>query len=302
MFLGWRFDIVNERKFPQEKMIKKIGLLILASFNFQSVGANDLETHIDYTSVPAQVSFKSVMELPSAEPDEKMAYGDDPFQYGLLWQPKTKSKKPLIIMIHGGCWLNAFGVDHSYPMATTLAQQGFPVWSLEYRRTGDEGGGWPGSFDDIKLALSKTHSLLKQHAQTDKIILMGHSAGGHLALLAASENTALNFSKIIGLAAITDVSRYAMGQNSCQQATPQFMSGMPSEQPTAYQNASLVYRQLPNQTILLQGNADNIVPVLQSQLHQVNSEMTEGAGHFDWIHPGSPAFKHLLKLINSVIQ
>lgn len=259
-------------------------------------GAHQL---IQYAQIEPQVSFKSVTELPQAKPDEKISYGDEALQFGLLWKSNSEGNKPLIIMVHGGCWLNAFGVDHTYAMSTALSQAGFPVWSLEYRRTGDEGGGWPGSFNDIKLALSQTESLLEPHIDWDEIILMGHSAGGHLALLAASENTQLNLKNVIGLAAITDVSRYAMGSNSCQQATPQFMDGMPNEQPKAYQQASLVYRQISKQTILLQRDEDKIVPIMQSRLNLVQSEVIEGAGHFDWIHPGTPAFSRLLEFINT---
>ena len=252
---------------------------------------------IDYPPVSPQVNFKAITDLPFREPDRKIAYGDGPLQFGWFWSPKKTTQAPLIVIVHGGCWLNAFGVDHTFPMATALAQDGHPVWSLEYRRTGDEGGGWPGSFDDIKLALAQLKDVLPQHTSTQEIVLMGHSAGGHLALLAASENTELNIKHLIGLAAITDVSRYALGTNSCQQATPQFMSGMPNERPQAYFAANLIYKKLPANTVLFQGQADQIVPELQSQLPDVSTEVVMQAGHFDWIHPGSPAFAMLRLLL-----
>ncbi len=249
---------------------------------------------IDYDSAPAQVSFSAVTQLAVDQPDEKITYGEDPLQFGWLWQTDLTNSKPLIILVHGGCWLNAFGVDHSFPMATALSQQGHPVWSLEYRRTGDAGGGWPGSFNDIKQALLSIEQLNNHGINTESVILMGHSAGGHLALLAASDLPEIKFKQVIGLAAITDISRYALGENSCQMATPQFMRGMPNEQSTAYQQANLIYRRLPKQVLLLQGDADRIVPTIQSKLHDVKVEILKDAGHFDWIHPGSPAFKQLL--------
>lgn len=250
---------------------------------------------LEFPKVPPQVNFKAVTELVASPADQKISYGDDPLQYGLLWQPpKHQTPKALIVLVHGGCWLNAFGVDHSMPMATALSQLGHPVWSLEYRRTGDAGGGWPGSFNDIKLALSQLDLLEKYHINTDAPILMGHSAGGHLALLAASELPDEQFKQVIGLAAITDISRYALGENNCQTATPQFMHGLPHEQSTAYHQANLLYRQLPDSVLLLQGDADLIVPIIQSRLHAVKVEMMPEAGHFDWIHPGSPAFQKLL--------
>jgi len=251
---------------------------------------------INFQPVSPQVSFKAVTELPFVEPSKKIAYGDEPLQFGWFWPAQKTTQAPLVVIVHGGCWLNAFGVDHTFPMATALAQDGHPVWSLEYRRTGDDGGGWPGSFDDIKLALAQLTHVLPKDINTQELVLMGHSAGGHLALLAATENTELDIKHLIGLAAITDISRYALGSNSCQQATPQFMSGMPNERPQAYVAANLIYKKLPANTVLFQGQADQIVPEIQSQLPDVTTEVVMSAGHFDWIHPGSPAFA-MLRLI-----
>ncbi len=280
----------------------QIFLLLIFSnlFNPQNslAQANEANTSdIIYPSVDSQVTFKAVTELPTRQPDIKIAYGIDPLQYGQLWIPQEKTHKSLIILIHGGCWLNAFGVDHSFPMATELSQAGHPVWSLEYRRIGDTGGGWPGSYEDIKLALMSLSKLQANGIKTDQPILMGHSAGGHLALLAASELSTIKFKKIIGLAAITDVSRYALGQNSCQQATQKFMAGLPHEQADAYHEANLIYRQPIEKTLLLYGGSDEIVPAIQAQLDQVPNQLIPKAGHFDWIHPGSEAFQKLLKVL-----
>jgi len=263
-------------------------LLICSSIGWAS------QTNIQYPQVTSQVSYQSVTQLPFRKADARISYGSDQLQFGLLWYGRSNKPKPLVVLIHGGCWLNAFGVDHSQAMATALSQAGYPVWSLEYRRTGDPGGGWPGSLNDIILALNQLSLLHGHDIQTDQVVLLGHSAGGHLALLAANEMPAINWHKIIGLAAITDVSRYALGSNSCQQATAKFMAGLPHEQADAYQQANLLYRKLSNQVVLLHGDADQIVPELQSKLFATANEVLAGAGHFDWIHPGSPAFELLL--------
>ena len=250
-----------------------------------------------YSLVESEVKFKAVMDLPTNQPDSKIAYGKNELQFGYLWLPEQKLHKNLIVLVHGGCWLNAFGVDHSFPMATALSQAGHPVWSLEYRRTGDVGGGWPGSYEDIKLALMSLSKLKANGVETNQPILMGHSAGGHLALLAASKLPSIKLKRIIGLAAITDISRYALGPNSCQQATTQFMAGLPHERAEDYHDASLIYRKPTNNMMLFYGGADQIVPEIQAQLYQVPKQLVTDAGHFDWIHPGSKAFQKLLKVL-----
>ena len=162
-------------------------------------------------SVKSNVSYKSVTGLSFAQADKKLVYGDanPELQYGLLWLPKTLTsteRAPLIVLIHGGCWLNAYDIQHSFPLSSALAEAGYAVWSLEYRRTGDEGGAWPGSFEDVRQGLAFTSNLKEYPVDLDQIVIMGHSAGGHLALLAASENH--NITAVIGLAAITDIVEY----------------------------------------------------------------------------------------------
>ena len=144
-------------------MYKSLLLIILINvFSLQHTLADPKITEERkpiYSLVESEVKFKAVMDLPTNQPDSKIAYGKNELQFGYLWLPEQKLHKNLIVLVHGGCWLNAFGVDHSFPMATALSQAGHPVWSLEYRRTGDVGGGWPGSYEDIKLALMSLSKL-----------------------------------------------------------------------------------------------------------------------------------------------
>ena len=251
--------------------------------------------------IEANVSFSSVMKLPFDEANEKISYGKDPLQYGLLWKADNSKDKPLVVLVHGGCWLNAFGVDHAQPMSSALAQAGFDVWALEYRRTGDEGGGWPGSFEDIQAGITHINQL-PEAVNRREVILIGHSAGGHLALLAQQKhdsNAQPDIVKTIGLAAITDMASYAAGQNSCQTAGPQFMGGTVKEKPTVYHSADPKQHGPYLNTVLLQGQADVIVPESQAKLDGAFTIKLASAGHFDWIHPKSQAFAMLLKLLET---
>ena len=255
------------------------------------------------TIVKSNVSYTSVTGLEFVEADERLVYGDanPELQYGLLWLPESSTpdeKPPLIVLIHGGCWLNAFDIQHSYPLSSALAQAGYAVWSLEYRRTGDAGGAWPGSFDDIRQGLAFTSKLSAHPVDLDRMVIMGHSAGGHLALLAASENQ--NIDAVIGLAAITDIVEYSRGKNSCQTATIDFMGGVYEANPAAYEAANPAGKPLNDRTLLLQGDMDVIVPREQSQLPGATTVVSEAAGHFDWLHPGTRAYQLLLSTLDDL--
>ncbi len=268
------------------------------------VSAHASEVPVSYPSTDSNVRYKQVTDLGFIHAKEKLVYGeDDPgLQYGLLWLPdeiEPEAKPPLVVLIHGGCWLNAFDIQHTYPLSTALAQAGYAVWSLEYRRTGDTGGGWPGTFEDILTGLAFTSRLRDYPVDLDRVAVAGHSAGGHLALLAGGEFQ--NLKAVIGLAAITDIVEYSQGTNSCQTATLKFMNGDYQANPEAYQRANPVGIKLHPNTILLHGDSDAIVPLRQSTLLKTKSKVLTGTGHFDWVHPGTPAFQRLLSTLKGVL-
>ena len=256
-------------------------------------------------SVMENVGYNDVTALEHSAADHKLVYGqDDPaLQYGLLWIPREAvdgGSAPLIILIHGGCWLNAYDIQHSLPLASALAAAGYAVWSVEYRRTGDAGGGWPGSFEDVAQAVQYTRSLDNFPVDLERTVIVGHSAGGHLALLAGAEYPHVN--AVIGLAAITDVVAYSRGNNSCQKATLDFLGGDYESRPAAYRQANPADQALHANNILLHGGADSIVPPQQAELPGAATRLLEGAGHFDWIHPGTKAYRLLQSTLEEVLQ
>ena len=129
-------------------------------------------------------------------------------------------------------------------------------------------------------------------------VVIGHSAGGHLALLAGGEISQLK--GVIGLAPITDIKQYAVGGNSCQKVTKDFMQGLPNDKPKVYTQANPSEQVLHPHSIILQGKQDNIVPAFN--LKQLNRQvvMLKGVGHFDWIHSGSNAFNVLIQNLNEM--
>lgn len=266
-------------------------LLVSLSFLFTVISSPARSEEAIHRNVP----YRALLELPVSGADASFHYGDDPlqviYQYGELSQTDTA-----VVFIHGGCWLNAYDISHSEGWMTHLAKAGMTVFGVEYRRTGDNGGGWPGSRDDIIAALNKLHEHFTVTTFPKHVVVAGHSAGGHLALL-ASESARLEADNIIGLAAITDIAGYAQGTNSCQQATPAFMGGQPSEIPEAYREAQPVINRMAGKVVLMQGTADAIVPVSHASLEQSAQVVVEDAGHFDWLYPGSTAFNEFLKQV-----
>lgn len=250
-----------------------------------------------FAPVAENVTFDQVQTLPHREPDATVPYGDNPLQYGLLWVPNTNANTPLVILIHGGCWLNSFDVNHSRPLATALNQEGFAVWSLEYRRTGDPGGGWPGTLEDIQLALSQLERLSSHAIDLSRVAIAGHSAGGHLALMAGADLTPVK--AVIGLAAIVDIETYSRGSNSCQTAGPDFIGVSLEDGPELYALANPVKQALNPASMLLHGNNDEIVPLDHFPQDLLPLSVVAGAGHFDWIHPGTPAFHLFLGMLKS---
>lgn len=246
--------------------------------------------------------------------DKRISYGIADEQYAELWLPQGRpDPAPLVVLIHGGCWLAEYDISHIRPLVAELACHGLALMALEYRRVGQEGGGWPGTFSDISDALDSIPSLDHPQLDLSNVILVGHSAGGHLALWAAGrsfleKNQALYREKpfiprgVIGLAAITDLAAYAEGKNSCQKVTLSLMGGLPAEKPDRYSQASPSRLGTAIPTVLLHGDQDSVVPIDQAHaLRQARLVTIEGAGHFDLIHPGTTAFPYLLTSIQELL-
>jgi acetyl esterase/lipase len=256
------------------------------------------------------VTFSDVAALPAATELAEYRYGDKPSQFVRLWlQVKdvdAAQSAPVVVFIHGGCWLQQFDLNHVAPLATALADRGFAVWVPEYRRVGEEGGGWPGSAEDIVAAIATLP--LAQGVDLQRVLLAGHSAGGQLALWAASQAPALaalgiSLQGVVGLAAITDLEAYARGSNSCEAVTPRFMGGTPEQVPGSYAGASPAMLGLKMPTVLLHGSEDILVSPRQATLLG-GAEMVsiEGAGHFDLIHPDTEAFEQVVAALKKLLE
>ncbi len=247
-------------------------------------------------AVASPVAFSDVLDLRVGADHVSLPYGAQD-QQTLMHLSVDDIDADSVLLIHGGCWSNAYGVDHALPMAEALVKLGLDVWAAEYRRVGDIGGGWPGSLDDIKSAVSYVSEITGTSP-----LLIGHSAGGHLALKAA-EDPDLSISGVVALAPITDLVSYGAETGSCQSMVAKFM-GDESYQPNAvYQAASVGIEDITVPIKVVIGDADPIVGA--NQVERFPSEQLRtipGAGHFDLIHPETPAFEVVTSTIELLLK
>jgi len=187
-------------------------------------------------------------------------------KFGELRVPSTKGPYPLAIVIHGGCWVaklpaldpNAVAMDNMRPMATALNDAGIATWNIEYRRLGNQGGGWPGTFRDVATAADFIRTIAtERQLDLTRVISIGHSAGAHFALwLAArpklSKNSEvyasdpLHVTGVVSLDGPADLkATIPLQQPVCgSPVITDLIGGSPEERPDRYRDASPI-EQLP---------------------------------------------------------
>jgi dipeptidyl aminopeptidase/acylaminoacyl peptidase len=184
-----------------------------------------------------------------------------------------------------------------------LAARGWVAWNLEYRRVGDDGGGWPHTFDDVRAGIDALVAV--DDLPRARVVAIGHSAGGHLALWAAGESEAVTGA--VSLAGVTDlIDAHHRGLSS--DATGSLLGGSPVEVPDRYAAASPMAR-LPIGVpmLLVHGDADENVPVEQSERFAraaaaAGDEVELFAGpfdHFDVIDPGGHSWPRVLNWLRA---
>jgi acetyl esterase/lipase len=269
------------------------------------------------TATPqCNITWQDIQALGADAPERIIAYGEAPQQVGELRLPRGPGPHPVIMLIHGGCWRNAYGIGHVQVLSRALTRHGYAVWTPEYRRIGDAGGGWPGTFLDIAASLSFIISLAADFPlRAAQVVVMGHSAGGHLALWLAGRShlpgssalaspTGPSLRGVVGLAAISDLAAYERVGNSCSQALPELLGGTSAEQPARWREADPAQAgRLDCPVHLIHGTLDAIVPPGLSESFRgggVQLTRVEGAGHFDLISPLTTAFPVVVAALDSL--
>ena len=269
--------------------------LLLASVIAIVIGWSSTGGHTTASEKTAGVAtFNDILALEARSPSFEVAYGPEPSQTTLLFE-STGPVKTQIVLIHGGCWSNQYTRAHISPLASALAKVGFNVWVPEYRRVGDVGGGWPGTYQDVVTVINH---IARQVGEPPTAI--GHSAGGHLALLAASDPD-VALAGVIGLAAITDLSVYGQQEGSCPAMVQKLMGASYTDSPEHYRAASVLSSEITVPAHLITGSLDGIVGDDQLVGFTRNQVVRiPDAGHFDLIHPENMAFDILVDVLLSL--
>jgi acetyl esterase/lipase len=274
-------------------------------------------------SLPAQtLTVQDILALPSPEADHRIAYGSDPLQFGDLRLPEGEGPHPVVVVVHGGCWRSEYDLEHLASFSAALTGAGVATWSLEYRRVGDDGGGWPGTFEDVSRGTDTLRKLAESYPlDLDRIAAVGHSAGGHLVLWLAARNrlpkssplhceNPLPLNGVVALAGIADLET-AHGEEVCGDMVSRLLGGTPQEVPDHYRQGSPIEHLpfgIPSR--LIHGALDKIVPLAQSKRFESRAEergddvqliVRDEAAHFELIAPNTPAWKAVRDAILSLV-
>ncbi|MBR8740273.1 S9 family peptidase [Nocardiopsis sp. MG754419] len=226
------------------------------------------------------------------------AYGDHPSQIVHRHPPRrSDGPAPVAVLLHGGWWRDLHDAHLMDPLAEDLTAAGWAVWNVEYRRTGVDGGGWPQTVDDVARALDLLAVTADREDGLDasRVVAIGHSAGGHLALMTAADSLV---TAVVALAPITDLRRCAeagLGEG----AVGPFLGPDPTA--ALYAEASPLHR-LPIGVpqLVVHGDADQRVPVEQSRDYiaaarsagdDVDHREIAGADHFAVVDPAHAAWR-----------
>ena len=241
---------------------------------------------------------------------KRIPYGSGEFHFAESRVPQTDGPYPVAIVIHGGFWRALFGLDYIGPACDALTAAGIATWNIEYRRLGHAGGGWPGTFDDVSNAADHLQSIAPQYnLDLNRVIAMGHSAGGHLALWLGTRKKWLR--GVISLAGVGDLRR-AWELKLSNSVVAEFLGGSPDEVPDRYRFASPI-EQLPLglPQKLFHGALDDSVPYeisqryVQAAKHRGDDAeliTLENAGHFELVDPRTKEFDMVRDVALSVIR
>lgn len=255
-------------------------------------------------------------------PGTRIPYGTQPSQFGDLRLPAGPGPCPVVVSIHGGNWRARYSSAYMGHLCGRLAEAGIATWNIEYRRVGEDRGGWPGTFLDVGAATDHLKTLAREYdLDLDRVVALGHSAGGHLALWLAARprisqdsplytTSPLPLRGCVGISPVSDLTRYwQLGISN--RAAGQLLGGSPAEVPERYAAASPIeLLPLGAPQILVHGVEDREVPFELSERYVARASRLEDpatltplpdAGHFEPVDPRTEEWVVVMNVVQGML-
>jgi len=274
------------------------------------------------------VELKDFLALPRPPPSQVIAYGAAPSQAIDVFLPAGPGPHPVAILIHGGCWSDfpGAGREQLRPLAADWARRGIAVWSLGYRRANEAGGGYPGMYSDVATAVDRLRSAGPALGlDIGRSVLAGHSAGGHLALWAAARSRLpvtsplrqteppLPVRAVVSIAGVGDLAAFAPRlPGTCGSGILERLTNGSADPFADVSPARLGLPDHVGSVMLLSAVDDQIVPLGAARDYRqalgadaaarVYLRDIAGAGHFDLVTPGTPAFDLVFDEVRRALQ
>jgi acetyl esterase/lipase len=266
-------------------------------------------------------SLDDYMKQARRQPDATVHYGPAPSQMAELFLPKGKATHPVVVLLHGGCFLKELeGFPQTSALAADLAGRGYAVWNVEYRKLGEPGAGYPGTFQDVGTAIDRLRAEAPRYGlDLRRVVAVGHSAGGHLALWAAGRGklptasplrTAdpLPIGAVISLAGIGDLKGQgkAFGLPCGEDTLERLLDAAGRTSPYVDTSPAEL---LPTgaKVVMVHGVYDSVMPPYTGRAYAMQVRkagdgadvvVIPDAGHFDLVIPTTPAWKEIVGIID----
>ncbi len=273
----------------------------------------------------APMKLADYMALSGPAPTLTLPYGKAPSQFAELFRPSGPGPFPVAVLVHGGCWTKQFGgIKQLRNLAGALSSQGIAVWNVEYRRVDEDGGGYPGTYQDINAALELLDKqAAPQQLDVKRVVAIGHSAGGQLVQWLAGRSkipassplfqpSFLPVRQIISLGGLADLRHeQALIKSSCDRDMVD-LTGLPSStRPDVFVDTNAA-ELMPNgsHTVLITGEFDTVSPPRVAHDYAAKAKaagdsaeviILPGASHYDEVAASSPSFQLVLPAIRAAL-
>ena len=275
----------------------------------------------------ALMTPEELTAVPSRAPDHRITYGSDPSQYAELRVPDGSGPHPLVVLIHGGCFKAAYATAQYFgAMGDALKEDRIATWNIEYRRLGQTGSGWPGTYLDVGQALDHVRAIAREyHLDLGRVVVVGHSAGGHLAMWTAARRRLPKASAlyvadplpvrgVMDLAGPVDMTANIPGYEALCRDTviTSLLGGTPAAVPDHYAHASAItLLPLGIPQVLVLGSHEDLVPLTLVDAYvraatqagdKVHRILIPGAGHFEIASPLTFTWPQIKSAIRSLLD